>query len=277
MNKKKGVLFKYIKHDIKNGIGSQWKKYVAAGVIFSFLCGVVYRAVWASGQHPGSIPLPAPTMGDYLFQLLQGSSRPYSQDFDVNVLWLLVNLFLGYIVSFYPFKDLHGYGQLMLIRSQKRNSWWFGKCVWNVGCVTLYYAVLWLVAGVFALLTGSLSLVPTAEIQAAVTRGSVEGLTPVSLVFHALLAPWLASLAISMLQMTVSLFTQPIIGVLTVCAVLVVSIFTDSFLAPGNYLMMMRHGLSIPWAAGCLWLVFLVAAAVLAGYFGFKKRDIFSA
>ena len=38
MNKKKGVLFKYIKHDIKNGIGSQWKKYVAAGVIFSFLC-----------------------------------------------------------------------------------------------------------------------------------------------------------------------------------------------------------------------------------------------
>jgi hypothetical protein len=165
----------------------------------------------------------------------------------------------------------------MLLRSQKRWHWWLGKCIWNIGCVTLYYGVLWLAAAGTVLCTGgSFSLLPTQEIQTIVTKGNVAGLTAQSMLFHALLAPWLASAAISLLQMAVSLFTQPIFGIITVCAVLVASIFTDSFLAPGNYLMLLRHGLPINWELGCLWLVLIAVASVVVGYFGFKKRDIFS-
>jgi len=274
----KNNIIKYIRHDLRNGVLGQKGKFLVSAFIFVFLCGTLLRTVITIQNHPHSGFMPDPTLGDYLYQLLQGMSpfRPNSEDFEINVIWLLINLFLAYIVSFYPFKDLGGYGQLMLLRSQKRGHWWLGKCIWNIGCVTLYYGVMWAVAAVFALCTGTLSLVPTQAIQEVFSAGNVSALTPPRMLFHALLAPWLASVAISLLQMTVSLFTQPIIGIIAVCAVLVASIFTDSFLAPGNYLMLLRHGLPINWELGCLWLVLIAAASVVVGYFGFKTRDIFS-
>lgn len=275
--KKKGVLFQYIRHDIRSGIFGQRGKYIAALIIFLFLCASAYRLVCFVGIR--SETLPNPTMGDYLYKLLMGMKvyRPGDKEFEVNVLWMLVNFFLAYIVSFYPFKDLHGYGQLMLIRSQKRDTWWFGKCIWNIGCVTLYYVIIWLVAAVFALCTGgNLSLIPNAEVQNLIGGGGVEGLTVGTMLLHAFLYPWLASLAVSLLQMTVSLLTQPIIGILTVCVVLAISVFTTSVLAPGNYLMLMRYYVPNPWGLGCLWLIAITVLSAVVGYFSFKKRDIFS-
>lgn len=276
---KKNVL-QYIRHDLRSGVWGQKGKFLVAAFIFVFLCGTLLRTVITIQNHPHSGFMPNPTLGDYLYQLLQGMSpfRPNSEDFEINVIWLFINLFLAYIVSFYPFKDLGGYGQLMLLRSKKRWYWWLGKCIWNVGCVTLYYAVLWLVATVFALCTGTLALTPTQAIQDVFSAGNVSELTSQRMLFHALLAPWLASVAISLLQMAISLLTQPIMGIIAVCGVLVISIFTDSFLALGNYTMLMRHHLHQPiyWWLGCLWLVLIAAVSIVAGYFGFKKRDIFS-
>lgn len=106
--KKKGVLFQYIRHDIRSGIFGQRGKYIAALIIFLFLCASAYRLVCFVGIR--SETLPNPTMGDYLYKLLMGMKvyRPGDKEFEVNVLWMLVNFFLAYIVSFYPFKDLHG-------------------------------------------------------------------------------------------------------------------------------------------------------------------------
>lgn len=282
--KKKSVFFKYIHHDIRNGLVNQWIKYLIAAVIFLFLCGTLYQlVVLDNGYSSGNTHLSNPTLGDYLYHLLCGMELIVlgrSKFATVDFLWVLINLFLAYIVSFYPFKDLHGFGQLMLIRSQKRDYWWMSKCIWIVGCVTLYYVVMWIAAIAFTVGTGGeLTLVPTAEIQELATngRGSVEGLNAQNMLLRTLVYPWLASLTISMLQMTVSLLTQPVIGLLTVCVVVTVSIFNTSFWAPGNYMMLIRQHLPIHWDWGCWLMVFVVLLSVAVGYIDFKRHDIFSA
>lgn len=281
MNKenKSWVWIQYIRHDFVNGILATWKKYAIAALFFSILCGVVFGTIFRTRNSPFVSALPDPTWGDYLFFIMKGM-KPFNEEdtqFELNVLWLAIHLFLAYIVSFYPFKDLHGYGQLMLIRSQKRNYWWISKCIWNIGSITLFYALIWLVTFLFALCTGTLCLVPTREIQNILSKTAAVDLQPSIMLLYGLLIPWMISVSISLLQMTISMMTKSIFGILFVCAVLIVSVFTDSFLAPGNYLMALRWDLSsIDWLHSCLLVVPISIVAVTVGLFYFKKHDIFS-
>lgn len=280
MNKHVSVWMQYIRHDFINGILAAWKKYAVAALIFSILCGEVFSTILVTRTAPSAGSLPDPTWGDYLFFIMKGMGPFNEKDtqFELNILWLAIYLFLAYIVSFYPFKDLHGYGQLMLIRSQKRNYWWVSKCVWNMGSITLFYAVIWLVTLLFSLCTGTLSLIPTSEIQSLLSKTSATDVQPSTMLLRGLLMPWMVSCSISLLQMTISMITRPIFGILFVCVVLIVSVFTDSFLTPGNYLMALRwHLPSIDCLHATLLAVPVSIAAVTVGLFYFKKRDIFSA
>lgn len=115
-------LWLHIKHDIRVGIGGQWIKYFASAVIFAILSGTFLASIsHLTAYATDGTSILSPSFGDFLISQFRGMREfdPNDKDFQINVLFLLTNLFLAFIVSFYPFKDLSGYGQKNATRLSK--------------------------------------------------------------------------------------------------------------------------------------------------------------
>lgn len=271
----------YVRHDLRNGIVAAWRKYLIALVMFGILCGSLYSGFLYLHNSPRLAGIDPPTFADYLFYVMRGMTwfKSPEQNFSVDVLWFAIHLFLAYVVSFYPFKDLGGYGQQMLFHSQRRNIWWLCKCVWNMASVTLFYGTLFLAAFVFSLFTGTLSLEITPNIQSVFSQ-TYASMQPNEVILYVMILPWVTSMAISLMQMMFALAIHPLAGILAVCVVLTVSVFSNAYFLPGNNLMLIRCCLfwksTGQFEQGMLTAIGIAVLSVVIGLIVFRKKDIFS-
>lgn len=270
MTRKESCFLKYVRHDLHCGISSQWPKYAVIALVFLWMCLMQFRGVQLMQQLAKEGEIVQATVGDYIAELMQGMNpfNPEDTHFTINILWLFINLYLAYLVSFYPFKDLQGYGQQMLLRAQNRVQWWICKCIWNIFSVCAFYAVMYLCALLVALCTGAqLQILPGIS-------GTVRFENAADAWMQMVLCPVLVSVGISMLQMLIALLFKPLFGILGVCFILVLSIFTNSSFAPGNHLMMLRVARLDIWP-GLLLSFLFIAASISIGAVYFRKKDLF--
>jgi len=276
----------HIKHDVKLGIFGQWKYYIPITLIFIFLClqmSVHHQQVINSPTEPSQSIEPVLHFGDYIFYMFRGMKifTATDKEFKVNIFWLVINLYISFVVSFYPFKDLKGYGQLMLLRSQKRSYWWLSKCIWVSFSIFMCYIIAFAVAAIFTLACGEFSIYPQSEMQAYFSETNVNGLTAQGILLNAFLLPVICSISISLLQLFISNVFQPLFGLMITAAVLVCSVFYCVPFLPANFIMLMRNefvlpGTGIHFTAGiCIAIPLAVISSVL-GMLIFQKKDLFT-
>ena len=106
------TFFKTAYFDIKNFLYLDWKKLLAIPIGFLVICFAFYMR-YAKNQM-GSF-------GDIWLYIFGGIKEyTYDQSFKFPVIWTTVLLYLFYITLYYPYNDLLGYGQNVLIRSRNR-------------------------------------------------------------------------------------------------------------------------------------------------------------
>lgn len=221
--------------------------------------------------------------GDYWFYLYGGMCEYIpspDNPFQFPAVWILVFLVLPFILLNYPFRDMYGVGQQVLVRSGQRSLWWLSKCCWNF-CGTVLYHLIIQAAGLV------LSLVFEVEISNQIHMDFInlvfniryqEVWNPSSLPVAALLLTMLVSAAVNMLQMTLSLFIRPMFGFFAVAVLLLASAYLLSPLLIGNYAMafrydwMLKAGVSM--GAGMRMAAILLLLAVLSGLVRFRLYDI---
>ncbi len=221
--------------------------------------------------------------GDYWFFLYGGMCEYIpspDNPFQFPAVWILVFLVLPFVLLNYPFRDMYGVGQQILVCSGRRSLWWLSKCCWNF-CGTVLYHLIIQAAGLV------LSLVFEVEISNRIHMDFInlvfniryqEVWHPSSLPLAALLLPMLVSAAINMLQMTLSLFIRPMFGFFAVAVLLLASAYLLSPLLIGNYAMafrydwMLKMGVSI--GAGERIAIIILLLAVLSGLVRFRLYDI---
>lgn len=289
MKKRQPLFLQYIRHDLRCGLLPQWVKYLVALAPVGMLCLSVFSHwQFLCSQHEG---VPAPTYGDYLFAMLKARGHmdcvgPFTLCINnmviviegVDMFWPVPFIFLAFIVSFYPFKDLTGYGQQLLIRSRRRRTWWASKCLWVVACVTLHQAVMLLVPALFALCTGTMDFMPTVSLQEAFAAMDLRNFTLTDMVLSTIVFPWLVCITHSLLQMLVSLCTQPMMGMILITSMLAASQLIATPLLPGNYVITSRYGCSLlaP-VPGLVFLAVVSITCVVIGGIVFQRKNIFSA
>ena len=221
--------------------------------------------------------------GDYWFYLYGGMCEYIpspDNPFQFPAVWILIFLVLPFIILNYPFRDMYGVGQQILVRSGRRSLWWLSKCCWNF-CGTVLYHLIIQAAGLV------LSLAFGVEISNRIHMDFInlvfniryqEVWNPSSLPVAALLLPVLVSAAINMLQMTVSLFIRPMFGFFSVAVLLLASAYLLSPLLIGNYAMAFRYDwvlkAGVSMEAGMRIAVILLLLAALTGLVRFWLYDI---
>lgn len=279
--KSRRTLFMQVKHDLLMGIAYAWKKYVVVLFVFIFLCAMFQKGVIIHREHMGMEG--TPNFSDYIIDLYKGMDIFEKVDngdrFQIPGGWMIINIFLTYIIGYYPLKDLKDYGSQILIRSKKRWQWWLSKCIWVIASVLIYYAIGYIVISIFSLFNGGVSLTPTYDINMSISKVNTLDFTAGKIIVMTMILPIIISIALSLIQMTISMVTTPILSNIVLIAIIVASAYYCHPLLLGNYLMILRND-AIVFGRGVNTMVGLGLGgvvsilAIIIGNLRFKKMDI---
>lgn len=270
-------LFKAIRYDLRFGIYESGKRYllIALFAAFVFVCllfDMVHISVFLTDSVNGVWRLPI-SLGDVLlFEL--GGYLPISQNigegFSFPTIWFLSIIVPCYLTLSYTTRDLSGSGIQVITRLQSKGRWWVSKCILNATTIILYYAVIYIVIAALCFVFGfGLSFIPdetifSAEFSAVFLASQTTNLQ----MFLALcLMPCITTVALSLAQMTITLFIKPAFAYIVTCAYLAASVLCVYPFFITNFAMPVRSsavGVYNFDPGSCLVGVIIIVLAVIA-------------
>lgn len=222
------------------------------------------------------------SLGDHLAYAISGTKEydPGSGTrIDIPLSWMLLLLLMAYIPLVFPYRNLMGIGKYYVMASQSRWAWWLSKCCWVSLCAANFWVASLAGMMLSALVQGDpLSLSINDSFPALIGcdfRSLNEPPYDLTANFFCIIP---ASMALCMLQLSVSLFSRPIFAYLTTIAIGMFSLLFASPAAPGNWLMIARSQALIDGGIDPIACItsasLLFAVSVIAGGIGFNKKDI---
>ena len=231
--------------DMKCGILDQWKKYLLA-ILFFFTCSVIFVLQWKNQERAlGEALGVTPTLGDFFLFFFGGSDRyvfdPY-RPFIFPAQWILMILYGTYLNLNYANDNLHGIGIHALLHSKSRSMWWFSKC----SCVivgTLIYFILSILTTAFScfILGGEFSMEIHASIlQTILEVFSMQMQNPLGEMVITYIMVYLVIVALSLLQLLLSILIKPLLSFLSISTIVFVSSYFMTPLLFANFAMPVR-------------------------------------
>ncbi|MEW8995492.1 hypothetical protein [Clostridium sp.] len=279
--KNKSSFIMQIKHDYYMGTIKGWKKYAVVLIIFILLCANFQRGLIISREY-GNFKEKS-TFGNYIIDIYKGvdiSNRVDNKEkIEMPPGWILLNIFLSIVIGYYPLNDLKEYGTQILIRSKKRWQWWLSKCLWIMGNVLIFYAIGYIVIAMFSLINGDLSLTPNHNVNLAVLKLDTSSLTAKEVFSIGIVLPIVTSIALSLIQLTIAMFSNSIYSNIFIISLIIVSIYYCSPILMGNYLMMLRNSImvgvkGIGTSTGIILDMAISFISITLGIFKFRTYDI---
>jgi len=272
-----------VRADIRQGIFGAYLKYILVFIISLTFTENFFAKVGnyvIKGKIAGKLTIFDTVL--YFFKGMQEYIPASHKPFEVPVDFLLLNILLAIIIGNYPMKDINGYGRSVLVRSDTRISWWLCKCIWNVLSVITYYVAIYI--GIIVMYVGNRGLSNgidfrlNADLMKVVFGVDLGTVNSSMLIITILLLPIITSIAISLLQMTLAFYLNPIVSFVIVIAIYIFSAFYMKWFMMGNYLMMYRNefinqkgmhlGISLIVDAG------VATISIVAGYLYFRRYDV---
>lgn len=283
MKQGKHELISFIRHDIRSGILSRWKRLIPfIFILLGFCIYVVYQC--RESMESGLIE-DMPTTGDMILFIFRGM-REYVPELDpvflIPVTWLLIQLYIAFVIGGYAYEDLGAYGQQFLLRSTRKGYWYFGKCIYCVVNVVGYYAVAYLIIGICSLIFGRFSLQLTPDIGYILSDIDVTMITEKQMVLHLVVLPMMTSLNMSFIQMLLSLWIKPTLSFVFVMSYMTISAYWATPVMIGNYSMILRFSPIVTggirpstalWMEGIVFFLFVLASRVLMRRYDFIDKN----
>lgn len=194
-------------------------------------------------------------------------------------IWMAIQFLVAFMVFNYCNDDCEGVGVDVLIKCKSRGLWWISKCIWNALTVISVYIIEYVVAFFFGVHNKSLDgTINYALFKKMSNKNLPDNQESIYIIIYLMLVPLLVSIAVSLLQMTISIAFNPIIGILVVMALMVLSAFFCNPVMIGNVSMVMRSsvynaGKIKVWKGLCVCILTYVICFI-AGILMFRKRDI---
>ncbi|MFP3154663.1 hypothetical protein LQZ18_09600 [Lachnospiraceae bacterium ZAX-1] len=221
------------------------------------------------------------SLGDCWVFLYGGMKEASGNPFAFPITWLMVFTTIPFILLNYPMKDMQGIGQQFLLRLKGRSLWWLSKCCWNVLATMLYHLVLILTLIALCLLfrmpiDGHVNMDFLTEALHLDKEAVID--IPTAIPLFVFFLPPLISIGINLVQMTLSLFLNPIFSFFAILSFLMASIYLPAPYMIGNYAMPMRYDWIIqnglPYQPGFTIVAMLLIASVAIGFARFHFYDI---
>lgn len=269
----------YYQYDLKQGVLRYWKSYLLPVILTVVGCISFKMAVKdeiAIGMLERAVTFP-----DLLLYLWKGDKPNilYKEgEFHFPFLWIITQLQLSYIVGRYPTSELYdNHGAYVLIKGGSRFRWLQSKClVILINCL-LFYGVTVLFAFIFSELNGFSMQFLIEPSASPLLLTSENNLTGVNLILL-LLLPLLASIALSYVQLAITLFIDSTVGFTFVLGICAASIYFESIFIFPNCSALSRNALfnagTIDTINAIILLFSIIVTSIFICHIYFGKTDI---
>lgn len=268
---------KLIFYDLRNGLLRCWKKYLISFFLFNLFYLDLYFKWGNSKLNRSDLSL-----GDYILYPIAGMKVyiPNAREpFIFPVLWIIIFMLIFYIVLYYPFLDLCGFGKNILVNSRKRSLWWLSKCVWVISSVITYFAIACITAILFSIAANaksSLNINHTLLMMFGIR--DIDLVSSQNNVILAALLLILVAISLCLMQLTISLFIKPLYSFSLTVSLLLFSAYCKTPLLIGNYAMPIRLNIWIKNGLAPMdgiWFSIIVSlVSITVGYCYFNSIDI---
>lgn len=267
--------FKLIKFDFAQGVFKQYVKFIIIFLFVVISCLDFYaqlRAFNCTGFTYGHFLL-------YIFGGIEEYIPSPSKPFPVPFRWLLWHFLILYFTLHYMHDDLTGFGQSLIYRCKSRTMWWLSKCVWNAVYVFAFYVIGWITALGFSVICKAEISFDITPMPMLLSFGEKQIVCEhYDLIFQLTVLPLLVSVAVSLVQMTMSLIIKPMLSFVISAVIFISSAYKLSPWLLGNYAMAVRsdtavvNGLSE--TVGAVFSAFISICGIIIGICIFRKYSI---
>ena len=281
--------YKIIRRDIQINPGSILTRVSIALLFFAFLfisfIFEVFHYFPMELGSPKNINQLGLSLGD-LILVEAGGTIPKLDAMQKRVILFPVSFFLIHIIPCcftlnYLHDDINQGGIQVFTRLGNMNLWWYSKCIHNFITVVSYYVLGFAVWALLCLLTGKTeSLIPNSRVfeaffSAYFTNASLPAYEFILCMF---ILPILVVSALSLCEMTLTLFMKPIYSFFVICIYFISGIYIlhPAFLT--NYAMSVRNAAIGVYNFNSLFGICLClaisAASVIIGKLRLRRFDI---
>lgn len=270
-------------HDLKIWFKYEWSKYIPIILLFLYAAVSTNAIVEKNGM--------TANIADYLVMMFKGLKPYETKDtvkniigFRLPVYYLLLNVYISWVISYFPFRDMGNYGKILMIKQGKKQKWWFNKCIWSIWAVFSSYLTGYMVFFIIGLFEKNVSLDINAETLKLITDKIIDetnvcGLSEKKLIVLCVILPVLMSVGISIIQMVLSLVMKPLYGQMLVIGMYVISAYYCNGFLPGNYQMLLRNSIIIKNSGvnlyyGIVISIMMILLGIGLGLKIIKKKDI---
>lgn len=234
---------KVVNYDIKRGIVRFLPAYLYVSVFTLINSNTFFNTLIADIEN-GTHEM---TIGDLLFNLFAGMLPPElfegEKPIPIKLLTLVLPFF--FIMLYYPFRDLNGFGSQLLCRSKSRKLWVSSKILYTFLSCIIYFIVLVLSVLIFALFKGiKLSMfvnVETINYFDIYYSELPASSFPLSIGTNFIILIFISFFATALIQLLFSMIIGPLFSYCITVASITASIFVNSAYLPGNYMMLLRY------------------------------------
>lgn len=280
------TFFKTLNYDIRRGIVRFIPWYLYAVILTFINSASFYNSIFADMKLSGQYI----TFGDLFFNLFAGMLAPDVFQNEVPVPIGLITLVLPFffIILYYPFKDLNGFGSQLLCRSKSRKIWVTSKIIYTALSCLLFFGVVFFSLFIFSLIKKVVFTMGVNELTLNIFNVYSEKLPPngypLTIEFNFIFVIFMSFLALSLFQLLFSMAADILLSYIFTSASIILAAFVNSQFLPGNYMMLLRYGSVIgntmqKLVGTCLYvnrgiliLFAFIAAEVFFLYYVFCKR-----
>jgi hypothetical protein len=259
--------------DLRNGIGNRLLLLLPVPV-FAFLTALSHMKTAEAFASQGSF-LSAVLA---VFEGIKVIDAPSDFAF-ISPFFILLYSWPVFITANYAYDDMKEYGIQTFTRCRQKNSWWISKCIWNICMVLLYYGMIYFACFLAAAISGKISFSVEEIIWNGIFLAEKDIPSGTTFLLYLFILPVVTAIALSLMQMFLSIVFFPIAGAGANILLMLVSISCLSQWLPGNYLMFLRMSIrleqGIQFFPAFLTDLALAAVAVCGGAVILKKKDIF--
>lgn len=272
-------MIKLIRLDIKEGIVKSLYKFLLFVPLIAYICInlIISNISWWKFSGATRVRF---TIMDFYLEIFKGM-REYipnmNEPFQFPIIYLSLNLLIAYIIGDYAGRDLRGRGKNILVRSQKRSLWWYSKCIWNSMSVMIAYSVIFLMVLFFSITNGRLSFSPNSRLLSEYF-GLMQNISQIRFISYLIILPLLASIALSQLQMMITIIIPSIYGYFIMAVIFMASAYYFHPFMIGNFFMLYRNALyrsdGIRFLPSVIICLVIIVVSIGVGRFYFEKKDI---
>lgn len=272
---------KCFRNDVRQGVLREWFYFIPILGLTVIFCVDFYRRIDSICNYTG--------YGgnrcflDYVIFIF-GGMRKYipspDEPFLFPAIWIVLVCYISFLTLRYPYDDLEGYGQQIILKAGKRDRWWLSKCLWVCAKTFLYYILIYLVILLCCKAAGGTATgYPDpfyAETVFYIKAGNMPQ-EPWSAMLI-LLLPFLMSLTVNLVQLLLGLLCGVAFSFLVSLILFVSSAYYLNPFMPGNGGMLIRSTLiNVEGIAPHLVILIYIctsAAALIFGMYWFRRKDI---